>query len=130
MSTSLIQGKTWYWREGFKQMPIGNTLSVPVSELCLPMSDFIQGNRIKKELQEEGIIVDMKNTHSPSPYIPVDTFVLYAAVCQDKKDQQEEDNLKKLENYIIANDGKVGNNRPRSQQNVKGFWNRLFHGGK
>ena len=132
MTNSLIQGKTWYWRRGIKQMPLHSDAIIRTSELCLPIPDILEGNRILKELKDHGIIVDMKNTHSSSPYIPTDTLVLYAAIHQDGKIQQEEDNLKKLENYIISNDGRIGNDQPKSRQPLfQGLFGKLFgRGGK
>ena len=114
---SLLKGTTWYWREGFRNRPIGSTPEKAL-ELCLKIKNVMDGKSVLDELSESGILADIKTTHSFSDYIPDDSLIVYAHIGQGKENQREEKNIQKLERYIVERGGKIGNRRPQPPRSL------------
>ena len=123
---SLLKGTTWYWRQGAKHVPIGGD-SERVLELSLKIEDITDGGRILDELNKNGIRADIKNTHSYSDHIPAHCLIVYSSISQLQEDKEKEENLQKLEKYIIEKGGKIGNGRPKPPQSLFGLFKRFFY---
>ena len=133
MPNSLIQGKTWYWRQGLRQMPMHShkdpESTQKTSELYLPVPDIVQAKAILTELSQNGINADSKKTHSTFDVVPAGSLIVYAAMNQEKASPSEKENIDKLKSYITSNEGKIS--EQRNSTNFLGFFSKLFtHGGK
>ena len=122
MDNSSLKGTDWYWREGYRQMPMPADCVVKTSELFSCISSLSSGTLIKNELKANGIQVDIKTTHSSFGKIPSGTLIIYADLNQDKKILQEEKNIQRLKTYIASNGGQIHEKKTVA----KGFLARLL----
>lgn len=130
MPNRFIQGKVWRWRNGLKPMPLLSEKTYKQTrELFLPVSDAVEATKILNELKKNGIRVESKTTHSPNDIVPSGTLIIYADMSQTEPFNEEIENIKKLEDYIQEQGGKVPEKGKQTSQ--VSFFSRLFgRGGK
>lgn len=129
-NSSLLTGRTWYWRKGRGETPIG---SDPMYkwELCLPVHES-ELDGISKELQQEEILLESKVTRSGSKDIPARTFILYQTAGDVELTSIEGRNnhpdIQKLKGYIQKVGGKINQEKDEKSISLKGLFSRFFSG--
>ena len=128
MPNSLIQGTTWRWRQGLKQMPMHSHRdsedSIQTSELYLPVSSVMQAKAILTELSQKGIVAESKRTHSTFDSIPAGSLIIYADTRLEEPRPSEKENIEKLKSYILSHGGQIVDKKDPPK--VIGFLSRLF----
>ena len=132
MPNSLIQGETWYWRQGVRELPMHSHKDTEdiqkTRELYLPVSDIVQAKAILTELSQNGIVACSKKTHSTYDVVPAGSLIVYAAADLEEAIPEEKKNIEKLKKYIISNSGKI---MDKKMPCLNGWVKRLFgQGGK
>lgn len=111
MNNSAIQSKIWRWRQGLRQLPLhsgsGESQTTQKRELYLDVANPIEQKKVMKELEEQGIRVESKRTHSRYDEIPAGTLIVYASTSFNAPLKHEQENIEKLKNYIILQQGKI-----------------------
>ena len=129
MNNSLLKGTTWYWRQGLRNLPIHGRGdwgdACRTKELYMPVKDEEHGLVIMNELKQNGIDVDLKITHSPYDVVPAGSLIVFAALSQETSIPSEEENIKKLKNYITANGGKISEASKKISA-IRKFFHNLF----
>lgn len=127
-NNSILQGTTWYWRQGIRKAPMHSSRSMgdmcKTKELYMPVKTELQAQKIMDELQQNGIKMDMKRTHSSYDVVPTGSLIVFAAVSMIMESSSEKENIEKLRSYILSNGGKIGENLPKTS--VVGFIRNLF----
>ncbi len=132
MNNSAIQSKVWRWRQGLRQLPLhsgsGETQALPTRELYLKVANPIEQKKVMKELEEQGIRVESKRTRSRYDEIPTGSLIVYASTSFEKTLKHEQENIEKLKNYIILQQGKIMD-CPFDKPKI-GLFARLFKSGR
>ena len=128
VNNSVLQGTTWYWRQGIRKAPMHSGKSMgdmcKTKELYMPVKTEFQAQKIMGELQQNGIKMDMKKTHSSFDVVPAGSLIVFATVSMIMESSSEKENIEKLRSYILSNGGKIGENLPKTS--VVGFIRNLF----
>ena len=130
---SFLQGTRWYWRQGVRQTPMHSYREgddvYKTKELYTPVWDEDHMSNLMSELSKNGIEIACKRTHSSYDIVPRGSLIVYAALSQEKPIQKEEENIKKLKNYIVANGGEICETK-KEPSIIKGLFLSLFGGGR
>ena len=132
MNNSAIQSKVWRWRQGLRQLPLhsasGGSQATPTREFYLDVANPIEQKKVMKELEEQGIRVESKRTRSRCDEIPAGTLIVYASTSFNAPLKHEQENIEKLKNYIILQQGKIMDS-PFDKPKI-GLFARLFKLGR
>ena len=111
MNNSAIHKKVWRWRQGLRQLPLHSATreqqAMPTRELYLDVANTAEQKSVMDELLKQGIQVSAKKTHSPYDEIPAGTLIVYASTSFNAPLKHEQENIEKLKNYIILQQGKI-----------------------
>lgn len=130
MNNSLLKGSVWRWRYGQKRLPLhgnGSPSYIEKLELYTPLQNKAQAQSIIKELKNNGIVAETKQTHSPCDSIPKGTLIVFASTSEISPTKTEKENIEKLKAYILENGGKMEENQPKTSF-LSNFMKHLFRG--
>ena len=130
MNNSLLNGTKWRWRQGRKEIPIHADHSdsfCRTSELYTSVQNTTQAQAMIKELKDNGIITDIKRTHSPYDPIPQGSLIVFASKSQAFTTITEQKNIKKLKDYILKNGGQL-DEHPSKTSVLRNFMKSIFGG--
>ena len=136
--TSLLQGKRWYWRQGFRRIPMNHFQEYwlfETKELYTPVTDEAHATQMMEELKNAGIETEMKTTHSHYDVVPSGSLIVYAALSRgsdktEKEKEAEDQNIEKLKAYITSKGGEIGDVRKKNDFSIKKFFSNLFGKGR
>ena len=129
---SLLKNKTWYWRQGFRRVPMNYYREYwlfETKELYTPVTDEDQASKVIEELRKAGIDAESKRTHSRHDVVPKGSLIVFAALSRASDRTKEEKiaevkNIEKLKAYISSKGGMIGDGE--SPSTIKNFFLRLF----
>ena len=130
MNNSLLKESVWRWRYGQKKLPLhgnGSPSYIKKLELYTQVQNNAQAQSIIKELRNNGIVTETKQTHSPYDSIPKGTLIVFASTSEISPTKTEKENIEKLKAYILENGGKMEERQVKTS-NLGNFLKRIFGG--
>ncbi|MBR6231982.1 MAG: hypothetical protein IKQ99_02655 [Alphaproteobacteria bacterium] len=116
-SLSLLQGTTWYWRQGLRQAPIhsnrGRGDVCKTRELYMPVKSEEYAQSVIEELKSNNIKANFKRTHSTFDVVPAGSLIVFAATSLYVGDSEEEKNVQSLKKYISEHGGTIVEGAPQ-----------------
>ena len=130
MNNSLLKESVWRWRYGQKRLPLhgnGSPSYIEKLELYTLVQNKAQAQSIIKELTNNGIVAETKQTHSPYDSIPKGTLIVFASTSEISPTKSEKENIEKLKAYILENGGKMEERQVKAT-GLGNFMKRIFGG--